>query len=316
MRRIQIIVNNGAGTGRAHRVWNETQCLLRGYKIKYEAHMTRYEGHAAKLAEQISRVKGEEPVYLLVVGGDGTINEVLNGITDFDKVRFGVIPTGSGNDFGRNLKLPKIPKESLREICACIRKDQRGEALYRIDLGQVSWEGCEKPRIFGISSGLGLDALVCKKALHSRLKQVLNRFHLGKLTYLALTVQSLFTMETANAKVVTEHGGYILPKMIFAAAMNLPAEGGGVPMAPHASVQDGLLSLGSASGIAKWQTFFLLPFLVAAKQEHINGFTIRNEKGFRLILDKPMVLHADGEYCGDVTEMHFQCLPKKLHVMW
>ena len=89
MRRIQIIVNNGAGTGRAHRVWNETQCLLRGYKIKYEAHMTRYEGHAAKLAEQISRVKGEEPVYLLVVGGDGTINEVLNGITDFDKVRFG-----------------------------------------------------------------------------------------------------------------------------------------------------------------------------------------------------------------------------------
>ena len=140
MRRIQIIVNNGAGTGRAHRVWNETQCLLRGYKIKYEAHMTRYEGHAAKLAEQISRVKGEEPVYLLVVGGDGTINEVLNGITDFDKVRFGVIPTGSGNDFGRNLKLPKTPKESLREICACIRKDQRGEALYRIDLGQVSWE--------------------------------------------------------------------------------------------------------------------------------------------------------------------------------
>ena len=55
MRRIQIIVNNGAGTGQAHRVWNETQCLLRGYKIKYEAHMTRYEGHAAKLAEQISR---------------------------------------------------------------------------------------------------------------------------------------------------------------------------------------------------------------------------------------------------------------------
>ena len=57
--------------------------------------MTRYEGHAAKLAEQISRVKGEEPVYLLVVGGKTVrINEVLNGITDFDKVRFGVIPTG------------------------------------------------------------------------------------------------------------------------------------------------------------------------------------------------------------------------------
>ena len=79
-----------------------------------------------------------------------------------------------------------------------------------------------------MSPGLGLDALVCKKALHSRLKQVLNRFHLGKLTYLALTVQSLFTMETANGKVITEHGGFVvLPGMIFPAAMNLPAEGGG-----------------------------------------------------------------------------------------
>ena len=163
MRRIQIIVNNGAGTGQAHRIWNETQRLLRGYKIKYVAHTTRYQGHATKLAEKISSMKGDDPIYLIVVGGDGTLNEVLNGITDFDRVRLGVIPTGSGNDFGRNLKLPKSSKESLKQICASIRKDQRGEELYRIDLGQVSWDGCEKPRIFGISSGLGLDALVCKK---------------------------------------------------------------------------------------------------------------------------------------------------------
>ena len=315
MRRIQIIVNNGAGTGQAHRVWNETQRLLGGYKIKYVAHTTRYRGHATKLAEKISTMKGTDPIYLLVVGGDGTINEVLNGIKDFDRVRLGVIPTGSGNDFGRNLNLPKTPKESLRQICACIRKDQRGEELRRIDLGQVSWEGCKNPRIFGISAGLGLDALVCKKALTSRLKQVLNRFHLGKLTYLALTVQSLFTMETANAKVITEHGGYILPKMIFAASMNLPAEGGDVPMAPDASPQDGLLSLSSAAGIAKWRTFFLLPLLVAAKQEGIKGFNIRDEKGFRVVLDKPMVLHADGEYCGDVTRVEFRCLERKLWLL-
>lgn len=61
MRRIQIIVNNGAGTGQAHRVWNETQRLLRGYKIKYVAHTTRYQGHATKLAEKISSMKGDGP---------------------------------------------------------------------------------------------------------------------------------------------------------------------------------------------------------------------------------------------------------------
>ncbi len=315
MNQIQIIVNNGAGTGKAFQVWNETQKLLRRYKVKYTAYATRYRGHGTRLAEKISAMEGEDPIYLIVVGGDGTINEVLNGITDFDRVRLGVIPTGSGNDFCRNLKLPKTPEESLRQIITCIHRDRKGKELLRIDLGQVTWEGCKRPRIFGISAGLGLDALVCKKALSSRLKQVLNHLHLGKLTYLVLTVQSLFTMETANAKVITEHGGYMLPKMIFAASMNLAAEGGGVPMAPKASPQDGLLSLSSASQIAKWQTFFLLPLLVTARQDGIKGFNIRDEKKFRLILDRPMVLHADGEYCGDVKMAEFCCLEKKLWLL-
>ena len=86
-------------------------------------------------------------------------------------------------------------------------------------------------------------------------------------------------------------------------------------MAPDASPQDGLLSLSSAAGIAKWRTFFLLPLLVAAKQEGLKGFNIREEKGFRLILDKPRVLHADGEYCGDVMRAEFRCLEKKLWLL-
>ena len=64
----------------------------------------------------------ETQIDLIVVGGDGTINEVLNGIRDFDRVRLGVIPTGSGNDFCRNLKLPGTPEESLRQILVCINK--------------------------------------------------------------------------------------------------------------------------------------------------------------------------------------------------
>ena len=71
-----------------------------------------------------------------------------------------------------------------------------------MDLGQVSWNGYEKPRLFAISAGAGLDALVCKKALKSKVKDALNKLHLGKLTYLFLTVQSLFTMQTTDAAAV------------------------------------------------------------------------------------------------------------------
>lgn len=81
--------------------------------------------------------------------------------------------------------------------------------------------------------GAGLDALVCKKALKSKVKDALNKLHLGKLTYLFLTVQSLFTMQTTDAAAVFDgKGQQNRKKMIFAAAMNFRAEGGGVPMAP------------------------------------------------------------------------------------
>ena len=69
MNQIQIIVNNGAGTGKAFQVWNETQKLLRRYKVNYTAYATRYRGHATRLAEKISTMEGKAQVYLIVVGG-------------------------------------------------------------------------------------------------------------------------------------------------------------------------------------------------------------------------------------------------------
>ena len=129
-------------------------------------------------------------ICLAVVGGDGTANEVINGITHPEKVRFGLIPTGSGNDLARGLKLSGTPSENLARMLSCMQRGR--EACTVIDLGEVAWDDCEKPRKFAISAGVGLDALVCKKALTSKLKVFLNKLHLGKLTYLLITVQSLF----------------------------------------------------------------------------------------------------------------------------
>ena len=230
-------------------------------------------------------------------------------------VRLGVIPTGSGNDFARNLGILRDTREDLREITACIDQEQNGGKLQRIDLGKVSWEGCEKPRIFGISAGAGLDAIVCKKALHSKLKKILNRFHLGKLTYLMLTVQTLFSMRTFQANVTTNGETESYENMIFAAAMNLRAEGGGVPMAPESVPDDGKISLSSASGIPKWKTFFLLPLLAMGKQGRIRGFDVKDGSEIVMELDQPVVLHADGEYCGDVQHICVHCMKNTLWLL-
>lgn len=303
-----FIVNEHSRSGKGAEIWREVEAVLKERKISYQAYKTEYEGHAFQLSHDICELQ-EEDIRLIVLGGDGSANEVLNGMTHFEKVKFGVIPTGSGNDLARGLGIKGSPTEQLEAILSC-------EKEFVMDLGEVSWNGGRKPRLFAISAGTGLDALVCKKALKSALKDFLNKIHLGKLTYILLTIESLFTMETTDGAAVSDGKGQKnMKKMIFCAAMNFRAEGGGVPMAPAADAQDGKLSVCCAYGIPKWRTFFCLPFLVTAKHLFIRGFEVTDCAEYDLRLKYPMVLHADGEYCGEVTEIHFKCLPGMLHVL-
>lgn len=303
-----FIVNEHSRSGKGAEIWREVEAVLKEREISYQAYKTEYEGHAFQLSHDICELQ-EEDIRLIVLGGDGSANEVLNGMTHFEKVKFGVIPTGSGNDLARGLGIKGSPTEQLEAILSC-------EKEFVMDLGEVSWNGGRKPRLFAISAGTGLDALVCKKALKSALKDFLNKIHLGKLTYILLTIESLFTMETTDGAAVSDGKGQKnMKKMIFCAAMNFRAEGGGVPMAPAADAQDGKLSVCCAYGIPKWRTFFCLPFLVTAKHLFIRGFEVADCAEYDLRLKYPMVLHADGEYCGEVTEIHFKCLPGMLHVL-
>lgn len=317
---LYFIVNRAAGTGKSEAIWRKTKKCLKDAVIDYKAYETKYVGHATRIASKLCEMPVDK-VSIVVVGGDGTVNEVLNGITDFQKVRLGIIPAGSGNDFANGLNIKKDVAANVTQIAL---HDRIGN-VRQIDLGMVIYNGCERPRVFGISSGIGLDAIVCKRALKSKLKSFLNRIHLGKLTYIFITIHSLFSMDTADGYIQLERKvkdsertfkiDKRMEKVIFMAAMNLRAEGGGVPMAPKATGTNGCLALSSASGIAKWKTFLCLPFLVTANQEWIKGFDIHYTDKATIKLSKPMVLHADGEYCGNVTEVTYECLPGFLNLL-
>lgn len=306
---LYFIVNEKSRSGKGSEVWQEVWHALHSKGVDYKAWITEYEGHATLLAKNICELE-EDVINLVVVGGDGTANETINGITNFDKVRFGTIPTGSGNDLARGFGIKGTPTEMLERI---LNSTER-ESIWYMDLGQISWEGGK--RLFAISAGAGLDALVCKKALKSKLKNFLNKIKLGKLTYIFLTIQSLFSMETTDAAVHFDgRGQQNKKKAICFAVMNFRAEGGGVPMAPQADAFDGKLSVCSIFGIPKWKTFLCLPLLVAAKHTWIRGFEITECRECTVRLKKPMVVHADGEYCGDIAKMRFECLPGRLKVL-
>lgn len=308
---IYFIVNETAKTGKGMNVWAKVKSILEEKQIAYQAVKTKYKNHATELARQISgKVKetGKE-VTLVVLGGDGTLNEVINGIEDFSKVRIGLIPTGSGNDFARGVGQKTKVEESIERVL-----NSKEELL--LDIGKVTYEGGEVPSYYAISSGLGMDAIVCKKAFTSRLKKFLNKIHLGKLTYLLITIQTLFSMTTEDIKAVFDDEEEVsFKKLIFTAAMNLRAEGGGVPMAPHADPADGKLSICFAHGVPRFLTFFVLPFLVLAKHEKLPCFHLKNSSKCHVELSVPMTLHADGEYLGEVTWADFECVPGVLRLI-
>ena len=334
---LYFIVNYHGGSGNAKRTWNQVHDVLHARDIAYKSYVTKKAGDgkmlAEKICQEIEEKRAQEEVKfaesglpeeyalpkLIVVGGDGTINEVLNGMSGFDNILFGVIPTGSGNDFPRGIGTSK--KDTL-ECLEHILTDNRGK---KIDLGQVTWYGEDGEKvgdkIFGVSSGIGLDAIVCKKAETSKIKKILNKFRMGNLTYPILTVTSLFSMKTyhANIKFLDGDGesqqNISYRKMIFLAAMNFSAEGGGVPMSPGAEPDDGKLSIFAVSEIPKWRTFTLFPILLKGKHVGHKGFFLKDVTELSIEAEEPMVLHTDGEYVADVQKADFRVLPQILNLL-
>ncbi len=304
---LHFIINRKSKSGNGKKVWLQVKEYLKENNIPYKTHVTESQGHAKRIAKELSMLPDEE-VRIVVIGGDGTINETINGIQNFDKIRFGVIPSGSGNDFARGLGLKGSPRDHIHRIVKCEREQI-------IDLGSVAWEGCEKPRLFAISSGIGMDAIVTKKTDESRLKKILNKVGLGKLTYLLITVQTLFSMETFTMKASFDSEEKAWEKTIFMAGMNCSAEGGGVKMAPMASFCDGKLSFCCIHGIPKGLCFLLLPLLAIGKHQGIKGIELIDANCCDVHSEIPVVLHTDGEYCGEAKDLHFQCEVAKLHMM-
>lgn len=101
---LYFIVNHTSATGKCRNVLKKVIERLSEKGEQYKLFKTKYEGHASEIAEKLSKLP-DEKITIIVIGGDGTINEVLNGISDFEKVRLGIIPAGSGNDFARGHKI-------------------------------------------------------------------------------------------------------------------------------------------------------------------------------------------------------------------
>lgn len=303
-----FIVNLNSRTGKAKKIWEDIRQELNRREVSYILHETKYAGHAIEISRRLVK-NAEEPLKIIVLGGDGTFNEVINGARDYSKIELGYIPTGSGNDLARGLALPADPLENLNRIL-------ESTEYWNMDLGCLSWDDGESKKYFAVSTGVGVDADVCRRALSSGLKKFLNKIGLGKLTYAILTIQSLFGMTPMNAHIVADGIDYgIKDKVIFIAVMNHKCEGGGVPMSPLADAMDGKLSMCCIGGVGKLHALTLFPSLLAGKHLTLKQYQGIDFKDADIVLKTPFVWHTDGEMSTYNTVMHIECLPGAIKLM-
>ena len=131
-----IIVNPASKSGRGRKLWAELEPVFRQRNIPYRVVFSKGAGHVTRLVAKLTapdrHPADAAPLKLILLGGDGTVNEALQGIADFNGIWLGYIPTGSSNDLARDLGLPKDPALILETIL-------KGDVVRTLDLGTLTY---------------------------------------------------------------------------------------------------------------------------------------------------------------------------------
>ena len=307
-----IIINPASRSGRGAKIWSEQiEPALKESNAVYQTYFSKKAGEVKHLAAQITAEHPADPdLKLIILGGDGTVNEALQGIADPSKVILGYIPTGSSNDLARDLNIPKEPKAALDLLL-------RDAAPRVMDLGRLTYLDADQPeesRLFAVSCGIGFDAAVCAEAMHSPIKDTMNRIGLGKLTYLGIALKQLITARKVSCTLTLEdtvhnrQENLALPRFLFVTCMSHRYEGGGFMFCPSADDHDGVLDLCSVGNISKGLVLLALPTAFFGKHYFVKGINAHTATRMSITTSSPLWVHTDGEVTRKSCGFRVECL--------
>lgn len=303
--KLQFIVNPASKTGRGIEIWHEVENVLKSTGIEYEVFFTKRIGHGTELAKQLTEGPGEHMIVAL--GGDGTVNEVVNGIVRIKDTILGYIPTGSGNDLAGGLKLPTDPMTSIEHIL-----ENKSHLQMNVGVAQVEGE----TRRFAVSCGMGWDAAITHEVAVSKLKRLLNKLKLGKLSYVVIALKQIFAFKTSPMEIQIDGKDPMkFENNFFSAVMNSPYEGGRVMMCPKASWSDDLLDICIVDSVPKLKLLMVIPLAYKGLHRFFKGVYIKRGEKMTLCSEKALPVHVDGENYGYHKELTVWLEKDKLRVI-
>jgi YegS/Rv2252/BmrU family lipid kinase len=297
----RLIVNPAAGAGKTGKHWPRIAAFLKKLGVKFEHDITEAPGHAVELARA---AVGKGYRLIISVGGDGTINEVVNGMYDasyLKDVQLGIISTGTGGDYIRTLGVSR----NYQEACQHLLHPSR----MTVDLGMVEHtvDGQKKQRLFTNFAGLGFDAEVVR-ATTKKFK---------KLGSVPSYLMGLFTTLVAyrNRELTIKIDGKTEERKVCTVIMSNGKYGGGsMFIAPQADIRDGLLDVVIIGDVSKPDLLASLPRIYRGTHLTHPKITLRRAREVEIQSKLSIALQADGELLGKAPA-RFSVLPAALTVL-
>jgi diacylglycerol kinase (ATP) len=302
--KIKFIVNPIAGQGAGRLAFPEIKQLTHQYSMDCEIVTTEYAGHAIDLARKAAE---NEYDVVVAVGGDGTSNEVLNGLMQawcngYKLTKMGIIGIGRGNDFAYGFGIQSGLNEGFKVI-------QRGEQR-AMDVGCIKGGDYPHGRYFGNGVGIGFDAVVGFEALK------LTYLH-GFLNYIVAAIRTIFLFFNAPLVTIEYDDKMITQPSLMLSIMNGRRMGGGFMMAPEALTDDGLLDLCIAGQLSRFGILTMIPrFMKGTQATQPQIQTGRAVKIHVTAIQGTLPAHADGEtICTEGKELTIEIIKQPLEII-
>jgi len=292
-----FLVNPASGAGSTGRRWPEIAHRAAASGLSGDALFSERPGHLTELARSAA---DSGAALLVVVGGDGSVNEVVNGIADLDgPPEVAIIPRGTGWDFVRTFGIPRRVEEAVAIAL--------NGSVRTVDLGRVSyraWDGSETEAVFANVASAGMSGAIAKRANET------TKSLGGKASYL-WALFAVFARWSANEMHVTVDGEHRSGRMFDVVVGNGKFFGGGMKICPDAAPDDGLLDVVTIGDVTKRDLVTTMPriyrgtYLPHPKAELLRGRTVT-------VSSEPAVpIELDGEQPG-TTPVRFEALPGRL----
>jgi YegS/Rv2252/BmrU family lipid kinase len=304
-----IIVNPKSASGSTENRWARIAADWAQFYGAFNVDFTQHAGHATELAKKAAE-EGRE--FIVACGGDGTINEVANGILQSGKdAELGVLPMGTGGDFRRTLGMPS----TIRHASEVLRKG----VTKRIDVGKVTYlnhNNETEERFFLNISSVGLSASVIERVKTTgKLEWLSFNSIRGKASFAYSTVQELLNLNAKTIRVKFDNEPVKALQTIVFCIANARYFGGGMKIAPYAVMDDGLLDIVNIGDIGAGKIMLNAQKLYAGT--HLSLDEVKHTTAKRIEVsafgNEEIHLETDGELPGKLPAV-FEILPSALKV--